>query len=167
MAINYVEKGQGLHDAIAAAGHWLKQQSNGIWVSSNDVAVQAIIDNYPLDNCKAELKSRIDEHAKKLRDSVVSVYSSGEMASWPVKRGEALAYQASSNAADAPILSAEATARGETLQSIVDRVLANASSLSTIEAQISGVAGLHKDAVTAKTTFSEVVYYDYSAGWPL
>ena len=74
MAINYVEKGQGLHDAIATAGHWLKQQSNGIWVSSNDVAVQAIIDNYPLDNCKAELKSRIDEHAKIARFCGVGLF---------------------------------------------------------------------------------------------
>jgi hypothetical protein len=43
--IQYVEKGIGLHDAIRAAGHWLDHR-DGVWVSSDDVAVQAIIDGY-------------------------------------------------------------------------------------------------------------------------
>lgn len=43
--INYIEKGYGLHLAIYAAGHWLKQ-IDGKWVSDNDEAVQAIIDAY-------------------------------------------------------------------------------------------------------------------------
>lgn len=45
MAINYVEKGFGLHEAVAAAGHAL-WQSDGVWLSSNDQAVQALIDAY-------------------------------------------------------------------------------------------------------------------------
>lgn len=45
MAITYTEKGPGLHLAVRAAGHWLRQE-NGAWQSSNDVAVQAIIDSY-------------------------------------------------------------------------------------------------------------------------
>lgn len=50
--INYTEKGPGLHDAIAAAGHWLEQRS-GLWVSSDDTAVQAIINSYnPLPSYK-------------------------------------------------------------------------------------------------------------------
>lgn len=44
MPINYTEK-RGVHDAIRAAGHWL-MQVDGVWVSSNDAAVQAIIDAY-------------------------------------------------------------------------------------------------------------------------
>lgn len=50
--ITYTEKGAGLHEAILAAGHWLEQR-NGVWVSSNDSAVQAIINSYnPLPNYK-------------------------------------------------------------------------------------------------------------------
>lgn len=45
MTINYIEKGYGLHRAIAAAGHTL-MQVDGKWVSDNDEAVQAIIDAY-------------------------------------------------------------------------------------------------------------------------
>lgn len=45
MTINYTEKGIGLHDAIQRAGYWLTEGPNG-WESSNDVAVQGIIDGY-------------------------------------------------------------------------------------------------------------------------
>lgn len=43
--INYIEKGKGLHTAIANAGHWLVQR-DGVWESSNDVVVQSIINDY-------------------------------------------------------------------------------------------------------------------------
>jgi len=45
MAINYIEKGYGLHQEISRQGHSLSE-INGVWMSSNDDAVQAIIDNY-------------------------------------------------------------------------------------------------------------------------
>ena len=52
--INYTEKGIRLHEAILAAGYRLWQE-NGIWKSTNDVAVQAIIDAYdPLPDIKAD-----------------------------------------------------------------------------------------------------------------
>ena len=43
--IAYLEKGVGLHQEIAAVGHSLYQLDN-VWISSNDAAVQAIIDAY-------------------------------------------------------------------------------------------------------------------------
>ena len=43
--ISYAEKGFGLHEKIEAAGHWLAQQ-DGVWASSDDVAVQKLIDEY-------------------------------------------------------------------------------------------------------------------------
>jgi nitrogen regulatory protein PII len=45
VSITYTEKGAGLHDRIQQLGHWLAQR-NGVWVSSDDEAVQAIIDDY-------------------------------------------------------------------------------------------------------------------------
>lgn len=65
--INYTEKGYGLHKAIAAAGHKLTQ-IDGVWSSSDDVAVQAIINSYDdlpdaktakIDTIKAEALTRI------------------------------------------------------------------------------------------------------------
>lgn len=43
--VNYIEKGIGMHAAIAAAGRMLWQQ-DGIWVADSP-DVQQIIDNYP------------------------------------------------------------------------------------------------------------------------
>lgn len=43
--IAYTEKGTLLHEAIRAAGHQL-WQVNGTWASTNDAAVQAIIDAF-------------------------------------------------------------------------------------------------------------------------
>jgi hypothetical protein len=57
--INYTEKGAGLHDAIHRAGHWLRQE-NGAWLSSDDAAVQAIIDGYdPVITSRADLSATI------------------------------------------------------------------------------------------------------------
>lgn len=43
--IEYTEKGFGLHEAIAIAGHSLARV-DGVWVASDKAAVQAIIDAY-------------------------------------------------------------------------------------------------------------------------
>lgn len=43
--IRYTEKGFGLHEAIAEAGHWL-MEVDGVWQSSDDRAVQEIIDTF-------------------------------------------------------------------------------------------------------------------------
>jgi len=43
--ISYIEKGIGLHEAIAEAGYSLCEL-NGVWVSDNPVEVQKIIDAY-------------------------------------------------------------------------------------------------------------------------
>lgn len=56
MTIRYTEKGSRLHEAIRAAGHWLREE-NGEWVSSDDAAVQAIIDSF--DPVAAELPQKI------------------------------------------------------------------------------------------------------------
>lgn len=52
--INYIEKGRGLHQAIEAAGHWLREH-DGKWTSDDDITVQAIINSYdPLPSIKTE-----------------------------------------------------------------------------------------------------------------
>jgi len=45
MAIKYIEKGIALHVYVNSLGHLL-QEKNGVWVSSDDTAVQQIIDNF-------------------------------------------------------------------------------------------------------------------------
>lgn len=160
MTITYTEKGYGLHEAIQGAGHWLAEH-DGTWISSDDVAVQAIIDGYTLDQAKEGMREQIEAYAKVLRDSVVAGISRAEMSSWPIKRAEAQGYPA-----PCPMLQIEADARGCTLAEIVAKVLARAEMFSYLEATISGVCGMHRDAIAAADSFAAVLAYDYSTGWP-
>jgi hypothetical protein len=164
--ITYTEKGFGLHQAIAAAGHTLYQDATG-WVSSDDSEVQVIIDSYTLAQTQAAIKSQIDAYAATLRDRATAGISAGEMASWTIKRNEATAYTASSNAADAPMLNVEATARGIALSTVVSKVQANANGYSQLEAIICGISGKHKDAIGATLDFASALAYDWSGGWPV
>lgn len=114
--------------------------------------------------------TEIDRLAKSKRDAIIAdYYSPGEMASWPIKRAEALAYQSAAAAtdADAPALAAEAAVRGITTSDLVTKVLTNSALLINLEAQIAGTAGKHRDAVAAMTTTQSVRGYDITANWPV
>jgi hypothetical protein len=176
--ISYVEKGIGQHDAIYAAGHtfvWgavstpgmvLVDVSNGATALVDDeAAVQAVMDAYPLSSTQSEVSARIDAHAAALREKVTAGIAPAEMSSWPIKRSEALAYQADPTAVT-PFLSAEAAARGVTVDAIAARVAANSTALSALEAAIAGNAGKHRDAIKLLTAFADVLAYDWSTGWP-
>lgn len=163
--IVYTEKGVGLHEAIRKAGHWLTQE-NGQWISSDDAAVQAIMESYSLDEAKTHRCAEVSQRAKTLRDKAIKTISAGEMASWPIKLSEAAKFLATGLAADAPLLSAEANARGITLAALVAKVDGNATIFAMLEATIGGVDGKHRDAIKALTTFDEVAAYDFSGAWP-
>jgi hypothetical protein len=128
-----------------------------------------------LEQAKTEKLSAIGAYAASrriaVREAAQPYATPEEMATWPIKRGEALAYQASQSLADAPTLAEESIKRETTLTSIVTRVIANAAVLATAEADIAGIAGKHKDTVMAlaadpATTVEQVDAYDFSTGWP-
>lgn len=162
--IKYTEKGSGLHEAIRKVGHILREE-NGTWTSSDDKAVQAIIDGYSVEQAQALKKAEISAHATALRNRVIAGYSAGELASWSLKLGEARAFDASSSAAT-PILSVESSMRGVSLENLVQRVLQNGTLFSMAEAAIAGCEGFHRDALDRCATFEEVAAYDFMAGWP-
>ena len=65
MAINYTEQGHRLHRLIRESGYTLVQR-DGVWLSSDDVAVQAIIDGYDaLSEAQADAKARVGIEASK------------------------------------------------------------------------------------------------------
>jgi len=164
--INYIEKGPGLVDAIMRAGHWLVRGSFG-WETSNDAAVQSIIDNYTLDQAKAYRCAEVLAKSRELRDTVTAAVAPGEMASWPIKRDEAIEYGKVGELAPCPALRAEAGARQITLAQLVAKVNANAARFMAAEAAIGGTDGRHRDAINALTTFDAVAAYDITAGWPV
>lgn len=161
--INYNEKGPGLHEAIRAAGHVLRQE-NGEWIASDEAAVQAIINGYSLADARSAVSDAIDIYAKQMRDKFLKGFSSGEISSWLQKYNEAKAYQASGLAADAPTLQAEATHREITLASLATKVINKFNTTSAKEAKIAGLAGKHKDALTALGTFALINAYDWQTG---
>lgn len=163
--INYTDKGAGLTVRIQQLGHILREE-NGAFVSSDEVVVQAIIDAYSLADAQAYKAAEISSHAKRLRDKVIRSISAGEMASWPIKLAEAAKYATTGQASDAPMLSAEAQARGIDLAALVAKVGGNAATFAALEAQIGGIDGRHRDSVKALTTFAEISAYDFSGGWP-
>lgn len=163
--INYTEKGAGLHEAISAAGHWIAQ-FDGEWRSSDDVAVQAIIDGYTLDKAKARKSREVSLKAKALRDRATELIAAGEMASWPIKRAEADGYAASGGTADCPELAREAAQRDIPLADLVAKVQANAARFLSLETAIGGIDGKHRDAIWEAADFAAVAAYDYSTGWP-
>lgn len=164
MTINYTEKGIGLHRAITAAGHWLEQR-NGAWNSSDDTAVQAIIDGYTLAQAKAEKKREVSAKAREKYEFVTAGISAAEMAGWPILLSEALTYRASGTVGAA--IQVEATIRGIGVADLVTKIEGNAAAFQSARAAIAGTDGHKRDEIDALETFEAVAAYDIAGGWPL
>lgn len=162
----YNKKCPEILDVILAAGHYV-EEIDGVLVTSNDVIVQSIIDGFTLTDLINVRCSYVDKLATNKRNKVIATYSPGEMAAWPIKRSEAILYKQTSTPTDAPYLANEAAIRGITLVSLVDKVIADATTFSNIEAAIAGTSGKHRDAIKSLTTFEQVMNYNYTTGWPL
>ena len=86
--INYIEKGSYLHDEIHRQGYAIRQR-DGIWITSNDIAVQAIIDTFdPLPFAQAEAKELIKEASAAKRLQYVT-QAAGKSAEYIFKAQEA------------------------------------------------------------------------------
>jgi len=163
--INYIEKGYALHNAIRAAGQWIREE-NGVWISSNDEIVQNIIDNFDaISEAIVNKKAEIDAFARRLRDKAISAYSPGEIGKWQAKYDQARAYIQSKNVEDAPDLAMEAQYGNTTLDAVATRVIANGNMFSNLEAKIAGACGRHKRIVESMQNLDEIINYDFSAWW--
>ena len=90
--INYTEKGYGVHIAINEAGHSLSQV-DGVWTSSDDTAVQAIIDSYdPLPEAQAEALEKVKDASATKRLEFVT-QAAGKDAEYTFKAQEAEQYE--------------------------------------------------------------------------
>lgn len=154
--------GNNIHAVLSDAGHYVEAHGHEYY-ADDAVAVQAIIDAYPLSSAIDEVKANIDAHAETMKRGVLGDVVT---ASWGAKQAEMMKYRETNQPLDAPKLQQEALSRGVTLESIVARVEANVNALGTLDAVITGVAGKHKDAVSLLTTFDEIFAYDFSTGWP-
>lgn len=166
----------GLMTSINAAGYHVDQRdgvligirsSDGATGADIDDAIMAIDAAYPLSAAADVVCRQIDALATAKRNMVIAGFSPGEMASWPIKRAEALAYQVSNNASDAPNLDAEASYRGIGLAALGAKVLTDAARFAEVESAIAGTSGRHRDAVRALATHQAIAEYDYNTDWPV
>ena len=162
--IDYIEKGAGLHRAVAAAGHWLEQR-DGVWISSDDTAVQAIIDGYTLAQAKTEKRREVSAVARQKYNLVTAGISAAEMAGWPILLSEAVAYRASGIVGAS--IHSEATIRGIGVADLVTKIEGNAAAFQSARAAIAGTDGKKRDEIDALETFEAVAAYDINGGWPL
>jgi hypothetical protein len=161
--IHYIEKGAGLHQAVQKAGHWLRQE-NGTWVSSNDAAVQAIIDAYdPLPEAKAAKWEAIKVERDKRKNAGFLVQGN-RFHSDPDSRIQQLGLVMMG--AGVPAGLQWKTIGG----SFVTMTPALAQSIFTATAQadsaIFAAAETHRATVDAMTDLAAIVGYDFSGGWP-
>ncbi len=129
-------------------------------------AVEYVVEDIPIEELRAAKIAAAEARARDLRDRIVAGISPAEMATWSIKRAEALAYTATGNTADAPGLDLEAQARGVPLATFVHKVLTKAAQLSALEAAIAGRCGAIQDAARAATTAAQIAAIDVEAGWP-
>lgn len=159
----------GMYEALRDMGVQVEGGVNGEF-ASDPVVAQAFINGYTEADAlayeKARVSADIEAQAARLRDRIVAGVSAAEMSSWPIKRAEAIAFTASASALDAPLLHAEASARGIDLSTLVAMVNGKTAALMALEAQIAGNSGKHRDALDGLTTATAVGAYDYSEGWP-
>lgn len=160
----------GLQARLSSMGCSLSWRDNQPVCVPSDAAVESAIATWSLADAKNEAIALVDAIAKDLRDQVVAGTSPAEMATWTIKRQEALNYDGTD--ASAPTLAAEASSRSApdrivTTGDVVERVQAKATALLQIEAMIAGTAGRHGDAIRALTSHAAVAAYDWTTDWPL
>jgi len=162
--IDYIEKGAGLHRAVADAGHWLEQR-DGVWISSDDTAVQAIIDGYTLAQAKTEKRREVSAVARQKYNLVTAGISAAEMAGWPILLSEAADYRTSGVVG--PAIQTEAFIRGIDVGDLVSKIESNAAQFQATRPAIAGAAGRKRDEIDALATFEAVASYNVAGGWPL
>lgn len=167
----------GLRTGIALYGPFCEISRDGdVWISPGMNIPVAVVGEGeivewpsppPVSVTADEIIAAADRIAKAKRDRVVETISAAEMASWPIKRGEALIFQATSSAIDAPNLAEEAQIRGIELADLVGKVLDKAARLSSLEAAIAGRCGAIQDAARAARSSADLNAIDLDSGWPV
>lgn len=153
--INWIEKGYGLIEEIKAQGHTIKMVNNE-WVTSNDEAVQAIIDSYdPLPRAKQEARQRIIKQCQDAAAVMENAYPEIEKRTFTRQEAEARAYVADNSAAT-PILSAIASARGLTVGELANRVIAHSDLFTAQAAALIALRQAKEDQIDNSTDWREV-----------
>ncbi len=162
MAIIYTEKGPGLHAAIRKAGHWLRDE-NGVFVSSDDAAVQSIIDTYdPLPEAKSAKWRKVQ--AERDRRKFAGYMAAGNrFHSDPDSRTQQLGLFIMG--ANVPPIQWR-TLDGNYVTMTQQLAAAIFTATATGDTLIFSAGETHRAAIVALTDLSAIESYDFSGGWP-
>lgn len=156
--INYIEKSKWLHEAISDAGYGLVQE-NGEWVSNDDTAVQAIIDNFdPLPQLQKEHVDLVNKAAGETRVKFVTDVPFQE-AAYQMKEADVRRYKADGYPVDLatyPFVASEANATGLTPQQAADAIILQADQWMGLSAMIEGLRRKATVDITAETNWQQV-----------
>lgn len=126
--IQYIEKGYGLHQMLAAQGIELRNV-DGVWIANapDDQINQLIADYNPWPSEKQNKLVEITESFKTETDNLIADIPQVERDSWFVQRSEALSYPNGPT----PYLEILAAGRGISLETLVEKVRVKAHMYST------------------------------------
>jgi len=153
MTINYKEKTTHLHEAINEAGHTLYRR-DGKWVSSDDKAVQKIIDEFdPLPIVKDLALKKLVKEFNMLVSDIEDIYPDAEKRTFIIQAAEARSYLLDSSA-HVPTIDALAKARGVTVDDMANRINAKAVKYTEKVNTLIGLRQAKKDEVNTQTDFN-------------
>ena len=152
--INYIEKGIGLHDALQAAGIKLVER-DGVWISSDDVGAQAIIDSfdpvpYEQEMAKARLVIQFDEATKALQDS----FPEAVKLTFTKQEFQAREYQSSGIAGST--LQTLADKRGLTLTEMSNKIIDKADTYQGFIDNLNGDMQKLEDDIESSVDWKEI-----------
>ena len=156
--ISYIEKGVGLHLAISKQGYSLSK-IDGVWVSSNDTEVQAIIDSYnPLPEVQKEHIDRVNVKAGEARVKHVTNIPFQE-AAYQGKEADVRKYKADGYPADLtlyPFTAAEADATGLSPRISADKVIVQADQWLVLSSEVERLRRKASVLIEAETDWNQV-----------
>lgn len=147
--IDYIEKGYGLHQMLAAHGIELRNV-NGVWVANApDEQVSQLIAEYnPWPPEKAAKFVEIDQAFESAVSGLTAGWPPHEIQTWSKQEAEARAL-AANPAAPTPMLSTIAATRGITAAELAQRVIRDADAFTAASAQFVGLRHKARQLVQA------------------
>ncbi|HCU66156.1 MAG TPA: hypothetical protein DF774_10395 [Rheinheimera sp.] len=147
--IQYIEKGYGLHQMLAAQGIELRNV-DGVWIANapDDQVNQLIADYNPWPPEKATKFAEIDQAFESAVSSLTAGWPQHEIQTWNKQEAEARALVAKPDA-PTPMLSTIAATRGLTVPELAQRVIRDADAFTAASANFVGLRHKARQLVQA------------------
>lgn len=137
-------------DIVELSGTAIEKGFDGAWYRRGKAPIQPIVE------AKASKLSEINSACDAILNQAVNSYPESEVLTFDQQVEEVKAYQSSGNTADAPLLSALASARGITLDDLIQRVMSKRQAFSVLSGYVIGQRQALEDKLDSCQTTEEV-----------